>query len=622
MRPLAVLSLLAAASCMPGQLAPPAPVRNDSWPRLVKEGKAMDLAELGRLLKQARAEGKPLKGHGLSVFEGTKVERFDFEIVDIAKNYIMPKHDLIMFRGSHKKWLDGGNVIAGMSGSPCYVNDKMIGALAYRLGSFQKDALGGITPLEYMVREMDRPMEQAKAQHDERGLPHEALSARPVSAGTAEWGLPHEALSARPVSAGTAEWGPVPVATPLFFRGFRSRTLDAFEKFWQDGNFVTARSAGGSAVLQADDRFEPGSAIGASLMLGDYDITATGTVTFVEGDKVLAFGHPFFGAGEIEMPITTCVVHTTFQGLMTAYKISSPDKVVGSLVHDRANAIFGKMGKTARMVPVTITVRNPKVKTETVVRVQCLDHPQYLAMLVNMAHGETVSAFEPSDNPHLTTSTVTVALKGGRKLQYVDIDQFNPGGGFMFFGGSSLMSKVMQLIRNEHEKPVVDSIDVVTETVNENRSASLKTAWALPEEVDDGGTVRIKCVLKRYRGPEVTRDIEVRLPKGLKKGTEVSLTVGGGDTVAPERAPASNLDEFIEALAKEYKSTQLVAVASLPSYNLMYRGKILDRMPNSALAQLVPTIDETAYLANASLRVSVDTEWVITGSGTVTVKIK
>jgi len=583
-RIIAALALGLLAACVPAQQAPIA-ARIDSMPRLIKEGRVMDLKELSGLLAAARAKGETLKGHGLSVFEGTRPERFEFEIVDIAHNYIMPKHDLIMFRGSHKKWLDGGNVIAGMSGSPCYINGKMIGALSYRLGSFQKDALGGITPIEYMVREADRPAETSRVfDFDKRG--------------------------------------PVPVSTPLSFRGFGRRTLDAFEKDFEAANFVVARSAGGSAVFQPDDKFEDGGAIGASLMLGDYDITATGTVTMVDGDRVLAFGHPFFGAGEIEMPITTCVVHTTFQGLATAYKISSPHKVVGSLVHDRANSITGRVGKQARMVPVTITVRNPKVKTENVVRVTCMDHPIYLPLLINMAHSEAVNAFEPSENPHLTTSTVSVSLAGGRKLEYVDIDQYTPGGGFFFFGGSGLTSKIMQLVRNEYEKPSVEGVEIVTETVNENRSATLRTAWAHATEVEDGGTVRIHCILKRHRGAEVTRDIDFKLPKGLAKGTEVEITVGGGDTVAPERAPASNLNEFIEALAKEYKSTSIVAVASLPSYNMMYRGKILDSMPNSALAALVPTIDETAYLAHASLRASVDTEWVVTGSGTVTVKVK
>ncbi len=582
--PIVAIALLSA--CGSGQQAPTALPKVDSLPRLVAEGKVMPLSELTPLLAKARADGKPLTGYGLTVFEGTKIERFDFEIVDIAQNYIMPKHDLIMFRGSHKKWLDGGNVIAGMSGSPCYINDKMIGALSYRLGAFQKDALGGITPIEYMIRDMDRPIEQTGR-----------------------------------VDSTRDDRGPVPVATPLCFRGFPRRTLEAFERALERDNFVTAVSAGGSAVHRVADSFEPGSAIGASLMLGDYDITATGTVTFVDGDRVLAFGHPFFAAGEIEMPITTCVVHTTFQGLMTAYKIASPAKAVGSLVHDRANSIFGRTGKTARMVPVTITVRNPKVRTEQVVRVQCIDHPVYLPMLIRMAHGATVDAFEPSENPHLTTSTVTVTLTGGRTLQYVDIDQFNPTGGFMF-GSAGPMGKIMQLVRNEYERPAVESVAIVTERVNENRSASLKSAWALPEEVADGGAVRVHCVLKKYRGPEVTKELELKLPKGLAPGSEISIQIGGGDEIAPERAPASNLSQFVEALAKEYKSTALVAVANLPSYNLMYRGRILDQMPNSALAQLVPTIDETAYLASSSLRGAIDTEWVITGTATVKVKVK
>ncbi|MBI4564805.1 MAG: hypothetical protein HY716_08965 [Planctomycetes bacterium] len=571
------------AGCAVGG-APPPPAKTDSMPRLLKEGKVMDLQEVTALLKAARQQGQPLCGHGLTVFEGTQIERFEFEILDIMHNFIYPRHDLILFRGEHPRWLDGGNVIAGMSGSPCYVNDKLIGALSYTMGFYQKRALGGITPIEYMIREMDRPTELGRAFEP-------------------------------------APNGPVPVRTPLHVRGVSPRVLRALEPEFEKHHFLLAGSGSGSALETEVGEFQPGSAIGAQLMNGDYDFTAIGTVTFVEGDKVLAFGHPFFNSGEISLPITTAVIHTTFTGLASSFKLGSPVRVVGSLVHDRPHAIFGRIGKSARMIPVTIVVTNPNVKTHETVKVNVLDHPLYTPFMIQIAMSSSVDAFEPSDNPRLIASTVDVRLAGGRAASFESVSSIHPLRPFAGGAGDAL-GNVMALLQNEYEAPAIESVDVVQEVVNENRSATLKEAWPMADEVEDGGTVRIRTVLRQFRGAEKTKDIEVKLPRGLERGSVVKIQVGGGAHMAPERAPASNLEEFIESLQKDHRANTLVAVADLPSYNLQYKGRILDQMPNSVLAQIVPSLDEAAFLGQSRLTASVDTDWVVSGAAEVAVRIR
>jgi hypothetical protein len=579
MKRLACAAAIAFASCaMPG--APPAKV--DSMPRLLAEGKVMDLKELAGLLRTARAEGRELRGEGLTVFEGTKIEKFEFEVIDIARNYIHPKHDLILFRGRHPRWLDGGNVIAGMSGSPCYINGRIIGALAYSLGAGAKVPIGGITPIEYMVREMDRPMETGRASY--------------------------------------APDGPQPVMTPVLVRGVAPGVLKRFERDFADRHMLLAAASGGSATQEPPETFQPGSAIGTQLMNGDYDFTGIGTVTLVDGEKVIAFGHPDNGEGEVLVPATTCVIHTSFTGVMRSMKIGSPHKVVGAMVKDRANGIVVQVGKQAKMVPVTITVSNPRVGTKEVVRVNCIDHPTWLALLVSVARSSAIEAFEPSGREKVTVSTVTLKM-GARTLKFEDVAQVNPVSGDVT-GGPSALSKIFRLIRNEYAKPSIDSIEVDCVTVNEDRGAELKHAWAASQEVADGGEVKIHLVLKKFRGAEIGRDVVVKLPKGMKKGAEVEIRIGGGGEMAPDRAPSSTLEDFLASLQKEFKATQIVAVLSVPSYRMMYRGRIVENLPNTVVASLAPTIEESAVLANGAVVQSFDTEWVVSGQGTVKVRIQ
>lgn len=546
----------------------------------------MSLAELEPLLREARQAGKTLRAVGRSVFEGVRIETFDVELIDIMKNF-WPKRDLIMGRllPTHPVVARAG-VIAGMSGSPIYVNGRMIGALAYSMGPFGKDPLIGITPIEFMIADANRPGPQVGA-------------------------ISHcQTMTA--------------IATPIFVSGFSGRALEKLQKTLEPLNFLVVPAGGGSGIWKPPEKFEEGSAIGAQLVSGDLDISATGTVTYVDGDLVVAFGHPFFGAGPIEMPITTAVIHTVFPSLNRSFKISSPGRLMGALHLDRSSCIAGRTGRTPRMIPVQVTMCSPREGGEETIRCQVIDNPTWFGLLLDMIITQMEETYEPSAAPRTIRTKLAVRFKGGRTLQCEGIRFLNPEAGWGPFrgGGVDVTAKVGEIFDNQWQKPEIEEISIFTEQVHELKVAAVKDAWTLAPEVEDGGTVPIRVQFRKWRGPDETRDISIRLPRGLDRGGQVTIEVGGGLALRKDRPPASNFDELIEVLTQEHRATDLVAVAPANAYSVLYKGRVLERLPNSVIGRLVPALESEATLVPVTVRSVVDTDTIILGRTSVRVKIK
>jgi hypothetical protein len=581
----ALLSMLVAAACQSGGRPEIGPSPHaDGNGHAGARPAIMPLDELETIVREARQSGRTVRASGLSVFEGASIERFDAELLDIMKNFL-PKRDLILARllPTHPVVTKAG-VIAGMSGSPVYLNGKVIGALAYSMGWFAKEPIIGITPIQYMI-------EDARRATPEIGL------------------APHR----------SPETGLAPIETPVIASGMPPAMVDRLAKHLKTRGLLLVPSGAGSRVHDVPDHFQPGSAIGAQLVSGDVDLTGVGTVTYVEDDLVIAFGHPFFGEGPTDLPITTAVVHTTFAGMMRSYKIASPVKEVGALTQDRATCIAGRVGKRARMIPVSIEFRNMAENLSQTMNVSIVNN-SWFPMLVGMVSSYGVETFEPSQKPRTIVSKLNLKLSGGRSLQFEEVSAFNPEG--LSAQAGDTMSALMRLMRNPYARLEIESLSVVNEYVNQARVAVVKAAWPLQHEVPEGGQAKIRVRLGKWRGPDELRDIEVPIPREVPRGSEVSIEIAGAPSVDPMQPPATTLDELIESLQKEYKATQLVATLYVDTLTVLYKGRTLERMPASVVAQLIPGVTDNAVLATTPVRVMVDAGMVIEGAANVTVRIK
>ncbi len=523
-----------------------------------------------------------MKGYGKSVFRGTEIERFNVEVIDVLKNFF-PKQDIILIRCSAHPVIEQANIIAGMSGSPIYLfplgaqeGEKLAGALAYGWG-FTKEPIAGVTPIEYMIGEMERPIEKTGR------LPFPADS--PVQ----------------------------PCGLPLVLSGCTPRAIAALGKALDGTGLFPMEGGGGGATDGPEITIEPGCALGVSLMTGDFDATATGTVTWVEGDRVLAFGHPFFGGGETPMPVSSCVIHTVMPSLQRSFKMSSPVKKVGILVQDRANAIFARMGQETSMMPFEVLLSNAKTGRSQAYRGEVVRHPLLTGAMLNSAVQSALEVFEESLEENSVVAETRFEIEGrppvvSRTTWANPVQVFTP----------VYLDKVVQVLGNRHEATALKSLTISLEVVHHPQRAEIESMRLVEDDLAPGQEAHLVVTLRPYRGERVTRDIVLRIPDDEPDG-ELLIQVASGTQVPPDLPPVDDLDGLLARIAAQHGATDLVAVMETTGLNLRWKGKVVRRLPNTLLAGWIPQIEGPAELSKETLRIVTPTEWVL--SGTVAGKV-
>jgi hypothetical protein len=526
-----------------------------------------------------------MKGYGLSVFKGTKPERFEVEVLGVLSN-AFPRQDLILIRLSGAN-LEKHKVIAGMSGSPIYISGKLIGALAYGWG-FENEPLAGVTPIHNMLAELDHADTNAVA------------SASP------------------PVAAGKGnEAAPFPLLTPLALGGFSPRLIArAAEELAPFGFLPTAAGSHG-ATTGITARLEPGSAMGVELIRGDLNAVAIGTVTWVGNNRVLAFGHPFFQAGRIEAPVVQGEVHAIMSSVARSFKLASAAGEAGALIGDWQSCIVADTRRRARMIPVTMAVHNRDTGHRARYAVEVIENEALSARLVQMAIAEGVSAASASSQDTTVRIALTAELND-RTVRLTDT-VFNAGGGLL---AAPAIEPVNAFFTTPFGHPVVRRIDVQIEAVLQRRTAEITRAFFRKAQANRGEAAQLSVVLKPYNRPEVTLTIAVPVPAGTDSQRQLTVAVLAGTDAPPDIAPPDSQNDFFDALEKQHRGTELVLLVPQSSQGLAHRGKLLKQLPPSAITVLS---DESATAASGQpdvQQIVVPTEWVLGGQAAARIPIR
>src|SRR6266567_2106901 len=282
-----------------------------------------------------------MRGVAYTVFQGTKPESIDVEVLGVLKNANGPKGDIVLVRlGGAKAEYTG--VVAGMSGSPVYLNGKLAGALAFRIGEFSKEPIAGVTPISEML-------EISALDNTPASVPIQAKSIPSIAAKTSGPGL-----SSAPAQNFANYLKPI--ESPLVFSGFSEDSIQRFAPQFAAEGIVPVMGVGSASDTKQPEPLEPGSAVSALLVRGDMDIAATCTVTYIDPQHLLACGHPLLQFGMINLPMTKAQVLATLPSPLNAFKIVNATETVGSFVQDRHTGIMGEFGKPAEMIPVTLTI--------------------------------------------------------------------------------------------------------------------------------------------------------------------------------------------------------------------------------------------------------------------------
>jgi hypothetical protein len=538
-----------------------------------------------------------LRGHGLTVKAGTKIERFEVEVLDVMRNFLS-KQDVILVKCLGDEFADH-RIAQGMSGSPVYFDGKIAGALSYTW-SWANAALGGVTPIEAMLAEGDRPLE---------GRPTGAEPPTPLR--------PRKPAS---TDDGTAL---VPIGAPMTVSGFSPQSREALAReFGPLGMTVGAGgapSAPGGAATWADLHapMEPGCALVVDLLRGDFGASVLGTCTFVDGDKVYGFGHDFTMSGETLFPMSVGYVYTVVSSRQISFKLGGAIRQVGALVQDRPSGVVGVLGKDAPMVPFDVHFENAVTKRAEDFHFEVTPNTLYFQRMLTYALSEAFARAEATLGKNTKRYRLAVKLKGLEPWTYEDV----------IAGFDSGFSRVMigfvdRVLNNDRQRVEFESVKVDVEIERTDRRAGVEGAAASVDEARAGDIVPVVVALRRYEGGDVVREtIDVRVPRDAPLGDYV-LTITGGDMVPADVAAPVDVTDIPALYAGFYKATELVAVLPTGRVDLDLEGRLVRGVPLSSIPRLVRSPGgDGATLRPVTEKVRKDVPYVIVGSQVVAIRV-
>jgi hypothetical protein len=554
-----------------------------------------------------------MRGVAYTVFQGTRPESMDVEVLGVLRSVIGPKSDIILIR-LHGAKPEFTGVVAGMSGSPVYIDGKLVGAIAYRIGQFSKEPIAGVTPIADMLEidEMDRslPAEQS-------------VPVRTASAAT---------KAATPASVGDIQQYAqylTPIETPVVFSGFSEETIRQFAPQFAQAGIVPVMGVGSASDAKNDDPVVPGSAVSAVLIGGDMNAAGTCTVTYADAERLLACGHPLLQFGMVDMPMTKAEVVATLPSPLNAFKIVNTTEPIGAFVQDRRTGILGRFGKKPQMIPVTVTIRGGSKTTEfnyEVLNNARLTPVAVMATVFNSLRGTNDYGEE-----------ITYRLQGrisvagypdvGLQNMFAPLDSNTPTA---IVVALSLGDRFTRIFDNPYARPQIESVKLEVDLLRERRWARLESARTDVTEARPGDEIVIEAVLRPYRGERIVRQIPVRIPTSTPKGT-LRILVSDGDTLDRTRRFATafgrrlDLGSTIALLNKERLNTHVYVSLLEANPQAMVEDKVMPTLPLSVMnvmEGLRGTQDMVVIGESAVNEASTPLDYVVSGAQIISVTVK
>lgn len=573
------LSLIAGGLAFAAETGTPAPMQR---PRAGETAPIMKASDL-----------KPgMKAVAWTVFEGSEPEPVPVEIVGLWKNAWGPKQDIILGKMGGRALKTG--VAGGMSGSPVYVDGKLIGAIALRISVFSPEAICGITPIELMLDingfDSSRP---ADARTPDNAAQRRA--AVPVPSELLQQAVAAGAFSKLPLSTPMLQ----PIETPLTFSGFHDDVLRQFGPMFQQMGVTpvqggAAGSLKGSAPVAGwQDSLHPGQSVAGVLVSGDMNVTALGTVTWNDGKRVLAFGHPMFNLGPVDMPMSRGEILMVLSSQYQPNKVGNATEIVGALRQDRHSGIMGELGAESQMVPVTVKVRT-YADGGAVLREQNLNYTVFVQQKWT-PYLMMVTLFNSISGLNDFAEEATYRFNGQVDFDGADSISLNTmlTSGDMPMPTSMLLAgwwgdKFNRLFGNAVKLPKLKRVNATIELLPERRVATVENAWLPSNEVEPGTEVPVKVYLRPWRGERIEREVKVRIPAGLPRG-EHRILISDGDTLNRMQSMAATANRFIDvpetiSLINQERSNNKLYVSLVQGRPTFYEDdKTLPSLPSSVI---------------------------------------
>jgi hypothetical protein len=564
-----------------------------------------------------------MTGTAFTAFEGNIPEPFPVEIIGLMKNMWGPGQDIIMIKVGGRAAKTG--VAGGMSGSPVYIDGKLLGAISLRFGAFLNDPIGGVTPINLMLEINEKD------------------GTRPgVMQATAPAKLP---LSAEmrsmldPTRAGSGDLYMTPIETPVTFAGFNEGVMEQFAQTFKELGMSPVAGGSSSALATTEipkdpaklaAALPPGAPVSMVLLDGDLSIASGCTVTYNDLKHVLICGHPFLNFGKLEMVMATSDVVTTLGSAFQPTKVMNAERPVGAFVQDRHSGMMGILGEKAHMIPVEATVHSGS-KSKTY-HYQIFQNSKYTSFVLVLAAYNTITGLNESGEDTTYRTHASFSMAG---YPDVTLDQLYAAPDNAPVPGPLALSfwlgdRFGRIFNNNFEAPDVTGIKLDFDLLPERRTATIEHVWLDKTEAHPGDELSGRVFLQPYRGDPVTKDFKLRIPLNAPKG-DLRIQFSDADYVNRYhnfllmQNRAQNLGQIVNLLNQERTNGQLFITMMLTSPTALVEDKILPSIPSS-VASVMDSARATNRLALTGESVlaqeTISLDHVLSGMQVVTVTIK
>ncbi|HEX3251346.1 MAG TPA: hypothetical protein VHS05_18065, partial [Pyrinomonadaceae bacterium] len=489
---------------------------------------------------------------------------------------------------------DRTGVFAGMSGSPVYIDGKIVGAIAFSF-PFAKEPIAGITPIKQMIDLFN------KGSENDNTKPKEP---RPVSfaqLAAADWkpNLPKPAVSGAPLVAPVSAGSPLlpllgqqmmPIATPLVFSGISQESLSMFAPQLMASGLLPVSGVGGSAAITPlaevnANTFPPGSSISVQLVRGDYSLAAAGTVTLRDGDRIYAFGHPFLSLGGSDMPMTEASVVTVIPNANNSFKLAVPGRMVGSISQDRASGIFGLLGRSPKMIPVKVTLHTSRDRNETY-SYEVVNDGFLTPLLLNITVFNTITSSERALGDSTISVEGEIRVKGQETIK---VDRRFSANNSALLAAGSIATPVAALLTSGFDDVQVDGITLDISSSETKYAGTLERITLDRTEVQRGEKVEVQAYVRTESGKQFVQRIPLQIPDDAALGQLLVFVGDGGALQEGSAAKAfvpTDLSQLVRAINTIKKSDRLYVKLFRITNGAVIGTSELPNLPPSVVATL------------------------------------
>ncbi len=533
-----------------------------------------------------------MKGTAGTVFSGTEPQDFGVEILGVLPGYPGPRQSLIIGKLSGAN-VEKTGVFAGMSGSPVYIDGKLVGAIAFSF-PFSKEPIAGITPIQQMIDIFEKGSSVAQVAREPRSVSLAELAAT-------DWKprLPKQSVNSTsliaPVSAGS-RLVPLmgqqiaPIATPVVFGGISQESLAMFSPELMANGLLPISGAGGGAGITpmakaTEKTLLPGTSISVQLVRGDYSIAASGTVTFRDGDRIYAFGHPFLSLGAADMPMSETSVVTVIPNVNNSFKLSVPQAMMGSISQDRSVGVFGQLGQAPKMIPVKINLRTSRDRSETFTY-EIANDPFLTPLLLNITVFNTITSSERA------LGESTISIKGAINVkgqETIELDRRFSSANSPILAAGSVAAPIGSLLGSGFDDVTIEGVTLDITSTDTKYAATLERIALNKTEARRGETIEVQAYVRTESGKQFVQRIPVQIPEDATPG-QLLVFVGDGGALQEGSAARAfvpqDLGQLVGAINKMKKSDRLYVKLFRITPGAVIGTSELPNLPPSVVATL------------------------------------